>query len=165
MRKSATELMKRLKAIQEEISDIHNDDMEKSYVPLVKNEGEKEYSPMYESGYDFTANRKRVKELHQEERQIKNALSAFNNRTFVDGYDFTISEGLVRLSQLKSEIRMLSTFVKRGRYSNVRYNSEQLSKACFDEEEARRVLKETQEEYNALQVAVDRTNLNSKIEY
>ena len=158
MKSSATELMKKLKFIQVEINDIHNQDNEKSFVPV------KESGESYESEYDFASNRARIKELHDEERNIKRLLNRFNTETLVAGYDFSIAEGLVRIAQLKGEITVLTNITKEGKYSFDSYRAP-VRKATFDVQEAKELLRQYQRELSALQVAVDKTNLNSTIEY
>ena len=166
---SATELMKRLKYIEEEINDIHHKDEESSYVPVseTREEGKVTLTPLYESTYNFLDNRNRIKELHEEERQIKRVLNQFNNDTKVIGYDFSIAEGLVRIAELKGEIRVLTNMTKNGEYFTdiYRSSSNSLKKVVFDIKEAKETLKNYQKELSALQVAVDRTNLNSSINY
>ena len=169
MKLSATELMKRLKFIEEEINDIHHEDEDKSYVPVTetKVDGKTTLVPLYETGYNFEANRARIKELHEEEREIKRLLNKFNNETNVIGYDFTVAEGLVRIAELKGEVRVLTNITKGDRYSYDRYNrgASSLTGVAFDLQKAKEILKGYQRELSALQVAVDRTNLNSSINY
>ena len=167
MSASATELMKQLKYIEAEINDIHRNDEEKSTVPAVETvvDNRTTLAPLYEGTYNFEDNRNRIRELFSEEREIKRILSRFNNETMVEGYDFTIAEGLVRIAELKSEIKVLTNITKGGEYVADRYSSSSVKMAVFDVRAARKVLKEYQRELSALQVAVDKTNLNSKIEY
>ena len=167
MKASPTELMKRLKYVEEEIKDIHNNDEEKSSVPVteVVYDRKSSLTPLYETTYNFDENRSRIRELYEEEREIKRLLSKFNNETLVDGYKFTISEGLVRIAELKSEIKVITNITKNGEYHSERYNGSNVKKAVFDIKAAKNVLRQYQRELSALQVAVDRTNLNSTIEY
>ena len=160
--------MKTLKYIEEEINEIHRNDEQASYVPAEKEtqDGKVVITTLYESSYDFMSNRTRIEELHQEERKIKNVLAKFNIETIVSGYDFCVAEALVRIAEVKGEIRVLSNITKCGEYSFDPYRSSgTFKKALYDVKEAKEALKKLQRELSALQVAVDRTNLNSKIEY
>ena len=136
MKVSATELMKRLKYIEEEINDIHRNDEEKAYVAVNERHLDSgvELVPLYESGYDFVGNRNRIKELHDEERKIKRTLNRFNNDTNVTGYDFPIAEGLVRIAELKAEVRVLTNLSRNGEVSYDAYaiTGYPLKKASFD---------------------------------
>ena len=71
----------------------------------------------------------------------------------------------MRIAELKSEIRVLAGFAKNGEYHSIYRDSSSLRKATFDIQEARKTLVEYQKELSALQVAVDKTNLNSTITY
>lgn len=167
MKISATELMKKLKYIEEEINDIHHNDEEKAYVAVNErcSDNGTELVPLYINDYDFVANRNRIKELHQEEREIKRLLNKFNINTNVMGYDFSIAEGLVRIAELKGEIKILAFLAKTGEFTTDSYRSASLKKASFDVKLAKDTLREAQRELSALQVAIDKTNLNSQIEY
>ena len=59
MKSSATELMKNLNAVEEEIRLIHSEDLEESSVLLNSETG----NPLYVSKYDFMANRQKINEL------------------------------------------------------------------------------------------------------
>jgi len=167
MKYSATELMKKLKYIQEEINSIHREDENKSYVPAEKNRdsGVARYSPLIDSDYDFMENRNRVKELHDEELKIRRVLNKFNHMTLVNGYPFTLNEGLIRLAQVKGEVTALTNMTKRGQYVHDAYNRDSVCMAVYNLDEAKEALKTAQRELSALQVAIDKTNLNSEIEY
>ena len=167
MKYSATELMKKLKYIQEEINLIHREDENKSYVPAEKNRdsGVARYSPLIDSDYDFMGNRNRVKELHDEELKIRRVLNRFNHMTLVNGYSFTLNEGLIRLAQVKGEVTALTNMTKRGQYIHDAYNRDSVCMAVYNLDEAKEALKTAQRELSALQVAIDKTNLNSEIEY
>ena len=84
MKITATELMKQLKFIQEEIAEIHQDDNNKSSVLVEKvtdDNNKSKLVPLYAEEYDFLNNRKRIDSLYEEERKIRNLLSIFNTKT------------------------------------------------------------------------------------
>lgn len=159
--------MKKLKFIEQEISNIHQNDEKDSYVPIIENtnkDGHKTLAPAYEVIYDFMGNRERIRKLYEEESQIKKVLNEFNQRTLIDGYNLTISEGLVRLGQLKSEVTILTSITRRGKYIQDSYR-EGIRKATYDDKVVKDELRKAQHELSALQVAIDRTNLTVEIEY
>lgn len=159
--------MKKLKYIEQEISDIHQNDEKDSYVPIIENtdkDGHKTLTPAYEVIYDFMGNRERIKELYKEESGIKKVLNEFNQRTLINGYNLTISEGLVRLGQLKEEVKVLTSITRRGKYIQDSYR-EGIRKATYDDKVVKDELRKAQHELSALQVAIDRTNLTVEIEY
>lgn len=166
MKTSATELMKKLKYIEQEIDDIHRNDEQESYVPVERSneDGRVKYVPAYESTYNFLNNRRRIGELYKEEAKIKKVLNEYNQKTKVSGYSFNINEGLIRLGQLKSEVKTLTNLSKHGLFIRDGYR-EGVRKATFEYDEVKEELRKAQKELSALQVAVDRTNLFSEIEY
>lgn len=167
MKTTATELMKKLKFIEQEISNIHQNDEKDSYVPIIENtnkDGHKTLAPAYDVIYDFMGNRERIREFYEEESQIKKVLNEFNQRTLINGYNLTISEGLVRLGQLKSEVTVLTNITRRGKYIQDSYR-EGIRKATYDDKVVKDELRKAQHELSALQVAIDRTNLTVEIEY
>lgn len=167
MTTTATELMKKLKFIEQDIASIHQNDEKDAYVPIIEStneEGQKTLVPAYDVFYDFVGNREKIRELYEEELEIKRILNEFNQRTLVDGYHITIGEGLVRLAQLKEEVKVLTTITRRGKYVQDSYR-EGLRKATYDDREVKDELRKAQRELSALQVAIDRTNLTVKIDY
>ena len=167
MKYSATELMKKLKYIQEEINNIHREDGSDSYVPTEKDRDSSpvRYVPLIESNYDFESNRNRIKELHAEEMKIKRVLNRFNHETLVRGYNLTINEALIKLAQIKGEVTCLTNMTKKGKYIHDPYARDGMLMATYDLDSAKEALRNAQRELNALQVAIDKTNLNSEIEY
>ena len=164
---SPTELMKKLKFIEQEIISVHEEDEHMGYIPAEKTQdegGNIKLCPLYKSNYDFGANRSKVKELQAEEIKIKKVLADFNYKTKVIGYDFTISEGLIKLAQLKSEVRTISNMVNKGQYVKDSYR-DNYAVAAYDLKEAKEELKKAQKELSTLQVALDKTNLTSSIDY
>ena len=166
MKISATELMKKLKYIELEIASVHRSDEQEAYVPVERSVEDRQvkYVPAYESTYDFLGNRSKVAELYKEEIKIKKVLNDFNQKTNVNGYPFNINEALIRLGQLKSEVKTLTNLSKTGLYTRDGYR-DSLRMATFKVDEVKEELRKAQRELSALQVAVDRTNLFSEIEY
>lgn len=170
MKITATELMKQLKFIQDEIATIHQDDNNKSYVLVEKVTDDNNKStlvPLYAEDYNFLNNRNRINSLYEEERKIRNSLSIFNTKTLVIGYGFNINEGFVRLVQLKEEIKVLTNLARKSQYestTNYRNNEVTIYKVSYDIDEAKNYLRRAQKELSALQVAIDKTNLNSQID-
>ena len=166
MRTTATELMKKLKYIEQEIADIHRSDEQEAYVPVERSmeDHQVKYVPAYQPTYDFLGNRDKIAELYKEEISIKKVLSDFNQKTIVSGYPFNINDALIRLGQLKSEVKALTNLNKTGLFTRETYR-EGLRMATFKPDEVKEQLRKAQKELSALQVAVDRTNLFSEIEY
>ena len=92
MKITATELMKKLKFIEEELNDIYSDDKTNSTVLMEKKtdkDGKTTYDPAFANEYDFASNRKKVKELFDEEKESICALNFASYKNpggkFMDG--------------------------------------------------------------------------------
>ncbi len=165
MKKSPTLLMKELKLIKSKIDKVHEDDAENSTVPARKTFSS-QLEPDYDSGYSYDNNRKLVKELQKREMDIHMALNRFNANTKVDGYDMTMSEALVRLGQIRSELKAVSPLADMPECPKDKrpYVVDGIRVRCFDGDKAKEDLEALQIELANLQVAVDKTNLNSVID-
>lgn len=156
--------MKELNYIREEIEQINKVDMEQSSVPLNEN-----MQYMYESTYSYSDNRAKVKELQAREMAIKSALACFNSVTKAEGLDMTIAECLVRIGQIKSEIKVLSYMAKVAEYDcgdlvdRYSQRNKSIHKIVYDQEMVKKDLRELQQELTRIQVAVDRTNLTTEV--
>ena len=165
MRKTPALLMKELKAISKEIETILKDDKESSYAPL-----NNEMKIKYDNNYDYEANRKRIKELFDDERRIRLALNIFNSTEKANGTNYTISEALVRIAQLKNEISVLTVLSSKYEYFDVSnhslYGKENGTtyKVLYDLNKVKEDLKTLNNELSTLQMSIDMTNLTSFIE-
>ncbi len=157
MKKCATELMKELKAISTEIADLHAKDYNLSYNYAAKKDL-----------YNYDNVREELEKQYALERKTRALLHKFNETTLVDGYDFNVEEGLVRLAQLRLEISVLSKLADRDVGKNGYSYSDRESiltmVPLYDTAKARADLKKKQHELSMLQIAIDRTNLCSFID-
>lgn len=163
MKKSATKLMKELKGIEQEIARLHKEEEITSIVPV-----DCDYNTRYESDYSYESTRKELEGLYKRRAAIKSILTKFNFETKVDGYEFTMTEALVELAQLKCEAKQLRMLASRTTYTRGNYESsfrgDEVGKVSYDLGVVKSDLKKLEEETSALQVAIDKTNLNSLID-
>ncbi len=153
-------LMKELKHIKERIAELHKADLQDSTEVVRNLESEPQIST-----YSYEGNREAIKGLREREKAIHRALSVFNLATKVPGFDLTVSEGLLRLGQLRSEIDILATLASRHQVRKVsNYDFSSYEKCCYDVTKAKEDLAALREERTALQVAIDRLNLTSDID-
>ena len=154
--------MKELKFFQEELKRLYKEDEERSYAPV--NE-KMEYK--YETGYSYENNRKKIHNIHEEELKIRSALAKFNATTQVDGLDMTISEALVKIGQLKDEIKVLMPMASRAEiFTEDHYaSSPTTNKIIYSQIKVKDDLTKAQRELANIQMAVDRTNLTALVEY
>lgn len=165
MQKTPTLLMKELNFLKKEASRIHGEDSERSYAPLNENLEFK-----YDTGYSYEKNRKEMERIHQEELRIKSALAKFNSTTKACGLELTIAEALVRIAQLKNEISTLAILANRAEYMETtldgyRSGKTATNKINYDQSKVIEDLKRLEKELSDIQIAVDKTNLTTFIEY
>ena len=165
MMKTPTLLMKELKFLQQEIQRIYSEDTSRSYAPLDEN-----MEFRYDTGYSYENNRQEIQRLQEEEMRIRSALAKFNSTTKACGLDLTIAEALVRIGQLKNEIKTLSILANRSEYmetsSGIYHDSRGVTnKITYDQNKVIQDLSNLQKELSSIQIAVDKTNLTTPIEY
>ena len=162
MKKTPTLLMKELKFYREEITRLYKEDAERSYAPV---NADMEYK--YDTGYSYEKNRKKIREINEEEMKIRSALSKFNATTKVDGIDMTISEALVKISQLKDEVKQLMGLASRQEvFNEEHYGAAPITnKIIYNQVVVKEDLRKAQKELANIQIAVDRINLTALVEY
>lgn len=159
MKKCNTELMKILKKIQAEKNLILRKERTNCIVKYSDTE-----EPI-DNGYNYQDFRKNIANLEAEERKIKALLAYSNATTIVDGYDFTISEALVYLTQLsnrKSHLESMALINPLDR--SIVYNKIEYKKALFNPKDVEVEIANLTEEISMLQMAIDRTNLTNLID-
>ena len=108
MKKCNTELMKELKAVQIELEDLIDEANTKNTVSYFEGEEEVEKDFEYESFI------KKMNDLKEKERKLKTLLAYSNATTKLVGMEeMTIGEGLIKLAQLSSELKVLSGYKTR----------------------------------------------------
>ena len=163
MKKTPTLLMKELTYIGEEIIRLHSEDENNSFAPL-----NDDLSYKYKNDYDYDDIRTQLQELYKKELHIKSLLAKFNNETKADGTDLTVQEALVRIAQLRHEIKVLTKLANTKEYFDVKgdyYERTSITnRVLYDVRKANADLKAAQKELTTLQMAVDKTNLTTFIE-
>ena len=165
MQKTPTLLMKELNYLQSEATRLYTEDAERSSAPL-----NEKMEFKYDTGYSYENNRKELERIYKEELKIRSALAKFNSVTKANGIDLTIAEALVRIGQLKNEIKVLTSLSKKAEYTETTlggYSSKitVTSKINYDQNKVIEDLKKLQKELSTIQIAVDKTNLTTPIEY
>lgn len=163
MKKCNTELMKEIKkltALKTELLDYEARESLTTYA-----EGES----IIESTYSYNEIRDKIDEIDEKIRHIKQLLAYANATVKVDGFDMTISEGLVYLAQLQSKLERLGRLKSRApltrQSSNYRNGLVEYVKTNYDVEQIKKEYDLVYETIQKLQIAIDRTNLTNMIEY
>ena len=154
--------MKELKYLGEEVKRLYKEDEERSYAPLNENMELK-----YKTGYSYEHNHEEIHKLHAEELRIKSALAKYNSVTVIDEINMTIAEALVKMAQLKEEIKVLSPLADKSeifKLQNYRYD-EETYKIVYNQGKVIEDLRQLQRQLSKIQMAVDRINLTALVEY
>lgn len=163
MQKTPTLLMKELNFLKKEAERLYNEEEERSYAPV-----NDKMAPKYDTGYSYENTRKELRRIHDEELRIRSTLVKFNCSTNVIGYDFTISEALIKIAQLRNEIDSLGDLAEKSEFfeDDDDYDERKPStmKTCYDVKKAKADLRKCEKELSDLQVAVDKTNLTVLID-
>ena len=165
MKKTPTLLMKELKFLQSEEELLHLEDTERSFANL-----NEKMEFRYDTGYSYEKNREEMNKIYEQELRIRSALAKFNSITKVEGLDLTVAEALVRISQLQKEIKILTVLANKTEYTETSVggygsNKTVTNKINYDQSKAIADLKKLQQELSRIQIAVDKTNLTTPIEY
>ena len=165
MLRTPTLLMKELNYLRTEATRLHSEDLERSYAPI---DDKNEYK--YDTGYSYESNRQEIERINKEELKIRSTLAKFNSVTKVKGLDLTIAEALVKIAQLKEEIKVLKRLADRREYEETAVGSYAASKAIttkinYNQNKVKIDLNKLLRELSAIQIAVDETNLTTQIEY
>ena len=167
MKKCNTELMKELKAVQIELEDLIDEANTKNTVSYF--EGEEEV----EKDFDYESFIKKMNDLKEKERKLKTLLAYSNATTKLVGMEeMTIGEGLIKLAQLSSELKVLSGYktrkqiVKSIKHATFEGDKDRVyvTEHLYDPNKVDEDIKTLQREISHLQVAIDRTNLTNLID-
>lgn len=161
MKKTASELIKRLKAIKNEIDEIENDNLYNSTIEV-----DLDNKNIRESDYSYDNNNKRINELYDEEFKIRSILGKFNTSTIVEDTKYTISECLVKISQLRNMINHRQTMIRKNNSIEPMHSGDILYyvKPIFNPNVIKEEIKTLSEELSRLQILVDKTNLTTEID-
>lgn len=156
-----SEAIKIIKGLETELEDLRRKEVLNSTYSY--KEGETKIMP----DYDYEETRKKIKELNARIRKIKHALAVSNSTSYLCNFnEMTIGEGLVYLAQLNKEYSELSTLASRNKITRrITPNGVLEYTECnYDPEKVKQAQKELYELITALQIDIDRTNLEVFIE-
>jgi len=163
MKKTPTLLMKELKFINVQIQQLFEENIKKSCVPV-----NDDLNCKYSYDFDLQRNVQEINRLYEEERKIKLILAKFNATTLAKGTNLTIAEALVRIAELRSEIKNINVLAEKDEYFEDRskyYDSKvSIYKILYDSKYANEVLHSLLQELSELQIAIDTTNLTTFID-
>ncbi len=155
-----TEAMKLIKEYEEQkrmMIVAEDDDCAASY-----KEGEKKI----DNGYSYDKVRAAVREIDDKIRHIRSKLAQSNCTTQVEGFGVTLGEALVMLAQLQSERQQIESLAARKQLTRrLTVNGVlEYTECLYDIEKAKADAQALRKKISALQIAIDRANLNAFIE-
>ena len=154
------EIMKKIKLLDQKKEDILSEEI-RTYDVTYQSAADK-----IDYGYSFTATREKIRDIDSEIRKLKHLLNCSNATTIVEGFDLTLGECLVYMSQLNNEKDRLEWLAKKEpkeRRSTINGVIE-YTELNYDKAECKKAVDTVLETIARLQVAIDRTNLTNMIE-
>ena len=154
------EAMKEIRALEDEKEMILDNECERHVVSY------KEGEQKVDTGYSYEETRRRVSEIDSRIRKIRCALTLANCTTKIGIDDLTIGEGLVLLAQLNAEYERLTRMAHMRQLSRriTQNGTLEYTECLFDVKEVLLASADLKRRIGALQVAIDRANLNGMIE-
>lgn len=162
MKKTHSEIIKEIKKLTDQRRAILQE--EESTCTVTYTQGEK---PI-DTGYDYNITDETLNKLDTEIRRLKGILAKSNALTTIKNFDMTVSEGLVYLAQLNSELSRYKSLSERQPLTRTsaayRSASYEITKALYDVEVAKTAYQKTFDLIAKLQMAIDLTNLTTEVD-
>lgn len=162
MKKCNTEIMKDIKNLTLKKTELLNYEQRESLTTYSENEKQ------IVSDYNYVEVSKKIDEIDNTIRHLKQLLSYANSTVVVEGFNMTIAEALVYLAQLHSKMKRLEQLKNRAPLTrespNYRSATVEYTKTNYDVELVQKEYDELLETIQKLQMAIDRTNLNNMID-
>ncbi len=161
MEKYIVEIIKDIKRLEEEKTLLLHKEMRTCEVTYI------EGTEKPETEYNYGETRYKIQNIDHEIRKNKFILNQANYTTMVEEFNMTLGECLVLLAQLnheKNQIHYLGDKEALSRYVDKNGNV-QLTAATYDVNTCKNDLKAISQKINRLQIAIDRINLNTKVDF
>lgn len=162
MKLCLAEAIKRVKALNEKIGSLISEESSKCET-VYRNESEK-----ISYDYDFATMRHDINELSDEIMKIKKAINKANNETLIGINNWTISDGLVKMSLIRTELqyhlKTMCTKEPKTSKVDIRNDSVIYTELLYDPKECEAYVEAQNELLAKIQLGIDRANLNTFIE-
>jgi len=152
--------MKKIKLLEQQKNDFLSEEIRTYQVTYQSGVDKIDY------GYSFSGTREKIRNIDNETRKLKHLLNCSNATTIVEGFDISLGECLVYMSQLNNEkdrLEWLAHKEPKERRSTVNGVIE-YTELNYDKAECKKELTFVLETIARLQVAIDRTNLTNMID-
>ena len=156
-----TEAMKLIKELEQQKSVVLRKEADNYSISY------KEGEEKLKTDYSYLETRKEIASLDKKIRTLKTLLAIANTKVIIDDFNITIGEALVYLAQLqkeKSELEYLGSKQQLTRRSTPNGVIE-YTECVYDVNKVNEDILVIRKKINDLQIAIDRANLTSYIEY
>ncbi len=155
------EAIKRVKMLNEDMVSLLNEEDTYSTITY-RDESEK-----ITNNYSYEATRTKINEINNEILKLKRAINKANNEVQIGVGDYTISDGLIKISMIRKELTYhLEPMSRREKLvSKVDMRNDGLiyTEALYDLEICKDYVKSQKELLNQIQMGIDRANLTTII--
>ena len=155
-----TEIMKRIKFLEQQKYDIKSEERRICKVTYISEEDK------IDDGYSFSETTETIRNIDNEIRNLRHLLSYSNVTTIIEEFGMSLGECLVYMAQLNNEKGRLETLAQKepkSRYSTSNGIIE-YTELNYDVEKCKKELTTVLETISRLQIIVDRTNLTNMID-
>lgn len=161
MKRTIKEAMKHINFLEQQISNLLQEEEKNCYIIYLENE------TLEESDYDFNQVTKEIENLQEAVLKLRKAINQANQEVLVGIKDYTISDALIRIAQLtniSNRYKQLAAHKQKNRMSAPFSNAIEYNLRLYDVKEAQRLYFECVEEIHRLQTAIDKANILTEIE-
>lgn len=159
MKMCADEIQKQIKYLNEQIDLLAKDEYTKASSILVDGK----------TGdcrdFNFLESSRNIMDCYKKIAELKHILNTFNTTTKLDGFDYTIDEGLVRLALYNKRKEALEMFMNRKKVdTKISANTVYTIELNYDPEQVKEYHDLLAGDISKLQTAINRANLVYEIE-
>lgn len=120
------------------------------------------------NSYNFEATREKINALNEEILKLKRAINKANNEIKIDVNDYTIADGLVKISMIRQELsfylEQMATKEKLVSKVDMRNDGLIFTELLYDPDECKEYVRVQKELLAQIQMGIDRANLTTLIE-
>lgn len=162
MRLCLAEAIKRIKMLNEEVTSLLSEEDSKSSITY------RDIEEKINNDYDYNKTREKVASINDEILLLKKAINNANNETKIGVNDYTISDGLVKISMIRKELEYhLESMSRREKLTSrvdMRNDGLVYTELLYDPDECKEYVRVQKELRNQIQMGIDRANLTTYID-
>lgn len=155
------EAIKRVKMLNDDMMSLLSEEDTYSTVTY-RDESEK-----ITNNYDYNATRARINDINSEILRLKRAINKANNEVQIGVGDYTISDGLIKISMIRKELTYhlepMSRREKLVSKVDIRNDGLMYTETLYNPEVCKEYVRSQKELLNQIQMGIDRANLTTII--